>query len=152
MYVYLPTFRTYSLCKYVNIDLLCVCLKIFFILRVNRTFVQHLLSSRRSIFKITKISQLYSVLKILLLECLGNFTTVSLPNWFMAQMVCRSEGKVLPSNLPNAIFSSQYYWTGYHIRRSNWIQIIGKFYFAANIDVRHIDFRKCIKSLLFNRR
>lgn len=42
-------------------------------------------------------------------------------------MVCRNEGKVLPSDLPNAMSSSQYYWTGYHIRRSNWIQIIGCF-------------------------
>lgn len=66
----------------------------------------------------------------------------------MAQMVCRNEGKVLPSDLPNAMSSSQYYWTGYHIRRSNWIQIIGEFQFAANIDVLHIEFRKYIKLLL----
>lgn len=59
----------------------------------------------------------------------------------MAQMVCTSEGKVLPSELTNAMSSSQYYWTGYHIRRSNWIQIIGKFQFAANIDVIHIEFQ-----------
>lgn len=59
----------------------------------------------------------------------------------MAKMVCTNEGKVLPSELTNAMSSSQYYWTGYHIRRSNWIQIIGKFQFAANIDVLHKEFQ-----------
>lgn len=47
-------------------------------------------------------------------------------NWTEAQMYCRNHGKVLTNELvSNAWMSNQYYWTGFYIRISRWIKIIG---------------------------
>lgn len=48
--------------------------------------------------------------------------------WHDAQMLCRKNETVLTNVLYQESSADGYYWTGYHVRMSQWIKIIGKFY------------------------
>lgn len=43
----------------------------------------------------------------------------------MAQHICKNNGTMLTDQLKNTTPINAYHWTGYHIRISNWIQMIG---------------------------
>lgn len=53
--------------------------------------------------------------------------SVPLETWYNAQMLCRENNTVLTNVLYNASSADGYYWTGYHVRMSQWIKIIGCF-------------------------
>lgn len=73
------------------------------------------------------------------MECLFNLKNAfyqlgscskSVPkNWHDAQMLCRANNTVLTNVVYNASSADEYYWTGYHVRMSRWIKIIGMFTF-----------------------
>lgn len=43
-------------------------------------------------------------------------------------MLCRKNETVLTNVLYQESSADGYYWTGYHVRMSQWIKIIGKLY------------------------
>lgn len=47
--------------------------------------------------------------------------------WHDAQTLCKKNNTVLTNVLYNASSADEYYWTGYHVRMSQWIKIIGCF-------------------------
>lgn len=53
-------------------------------------------------------------------------------NWHYAQMLCKNNKTVLTNVLYNASLADGYYWTGYHVRMSQWIKIIGKCYISKS--------------------
>lgn len=52
--------------------------------------------------------------------------SVPLETWYNAQMLCRENNTVLTNVLYNASSADGYYWTGYHVRMSQWIKIIAE--------------------------